>query len=320
MTNSEKKLLAVPLATLVTDSVTDFDLYLDTADATVLYRKRDLPFTDDIRQRLLDHRVEALLIERRQEGAYRRYVERNLSQLLSDDSIGINDKSELLYESASGLMEDVLANPQSGDVIPRSRALVEGSLNHLLHHKDAFSGLVKVLSYDYYTYTHSVNVFTYTMALCQRMGVHDRGVLQEIGEGALLHDVGKSLLDPAIINSTKALTREQWAAMKQHPVHSAEILAEQGSTSAVTLDIARHHHEKMDGSGYPDGLAGDAISSYVRISTVADIFDALTTKRSYKGASQSFDALGLMKAEMREELDQEVFSAFVDLMGHPDEA
>ena len=87
--------------------------------------------------------------------------------------------------------------------------------------------------------------------------------------------------------------------------------------SEVVLDVTRHHHEKLNGKGYPDGLAGDEISHWARISTIADIFDALTTRRSYKNALDSFPSLQLMNEHMKEEIDMDFFRCCVDLMAHP---
>lgn len=310
----------IRLASLRIDSVTEFDIYLPVGDRQppVLYRERNLPFTEDVRQRLLEHGVTTLFVEKAQEKEYRRYVERNLPSILADPGLDTSAKSEMLYDSAIGLMEDVMADPRAGQVVPRSRAFVEGTCQFLREEKGSFRHLLRVTSFDYYTYTHSVNVFVFSVALAQRVGLTDALQLQKLGEGALLHDVGKSLIDPAIVNCRGKLDDAQWAEMRKHPVHGHDILREQGVVSETVLRIVRHHHEKIRGNGYPDAIGADEIPVTTRISTIADIFDALTTRRSYKPALNSFPALDLMRKEMAADLDPDLFRAFVEMMGTRD--
>jgi len=122
------------------------------------------------------------------------------------------------------------------------------------------------------------------VALAQRLGLGSPGEQREFGYGAFLHDVGKSMIDSAILNCTGKLSDDQWKQMKLHPVYSHHILKEQGGLQQIALDVARHHHEKLHGRGYPDGLPGEQTSPWARVCAIADIFDALTTQRSYKDA------------------------------------
>jgi len=155
------------------------------------------------------------------------------------------------------------------------------------------------------------------MSLAMRLELCDGDTLFEFGMGALLHDIGKYKIDLSIVNCPGKLSREQWEEIKLHPVYGDEILRERGLPSALALDIVRHHHEKLTGLGYPDGLKAAKILPLVRVCTIADIFDALSTRRAYKDAIPTFDALKLMKQEMREELDQQYFGEFVAMMGNP---
>ncbi|HIJ64884.1 MAG TPA: HD domain-containing protein [Candidatus Hydrogenedentes bacterium] len=309
----------IPLAALRLDTITDFDLYLATPEerAPVLYRRRDLPFTQEVQERLLQTNLVSLYVDVGEEEQYRRYVEGNLGAILADPEIGMAEKSAVLYASAQGLVKDLLEAPRAGDAVVRSKALVEHAVQHLFAEQTAFEHLLKAASYDYYTYTHSVNVFVFSIALAQRAGYGDSPALRSFGHGALLHDIGKSQIDPAIVNCRGKLSHAQWQAMKQHPVYGCEILREHGRLSERALEVVRHHHEKLDGSGYPDGLSKGDLSREVRIATICDIFDALTTRRPYKGAVDSFPALRLMKEEFDGQLDPGLFRAFVELMGNP---
>lgn len=316
--NAGGDFFSVRVASLCSETTTNFDLYLraDSARDPVLYREKHLPFTTDVKIRLRDNKVEELYVPTDQTRQYRRYVEANLAGILQDENTKLEERSGVLYLSATGLVQDVLEDPRSGELGPRTRNLVGNTVNFVFTRSGAFESLLKVTSYDYYTYTHSVNVFVFSVALARYLGAGPQEVL-DFGLGALLHDIGKCRIDPAIVNCPGRLNNTQWQAMKMHPVYGDEILREQGITGEAILDIVRHHHEKLPGSGYPDGLAGGAISQFVRISTIADVFDALTTRRPYKDALPSFQALRLMKNEMTADLDPELFRGFVEMMGNP---
>ncbi|MCP4644291.1 MAG: HD domain-containing protein [bacterium] len=308
----------VPVSFLRLDKVADFDIYLKPADNRphILYRQRNLPFTEEARERLASNGIEFVFVPVGQGDAFRRYMERNLGAIIADPGVGPEEKSGILYESLVGLVGEVMDDPRSGEMVPRSQEVVKNTCSFLYGQQGALKHLMKVTSFDYYTYTHSVNVFVFSMALGQR--VFDRASISgDYGVGALLHDVGKSMIDPEILNCRGKLTDDQFGVMKKHPGYGCEILLERGGVGQVGMDIVRHHHERPDGSGYPDGLTGDEISKVARVVKISDVFDALTTRRSYKEALSSFPALKLMKDEMAQELDEELFRVFVNMMGNP---
>ncbi len=310
--------ISIPVSALQTDTVTQFDLYIRAkqGQAPVLYRKADLPFSEEAWARLRERNVGVLWIPSSQNRAYRMYLEQNLGSILSDRSIPLEERSELLYQSAQDLVKDALADPRAKDLMGRSGAMVEHMVQFMYREGRSFHSLMRVTSFDYYTYTHSINVFVFSTAFAQALG-HDEKTVTELGQGALLHDLGKSLIDDSILNCKGKLAPEQWAVMQKHPVFGHELLKEQGVDSDIVCDVTRHHHCKLNGKGYPDHLRGEQVSHWCRIVTICDIFDALTTRRSYKEAMPTFEALRLMKDEMSDELDPELFGRFVKLMAKP---
>lgn len=299
------------------DKILNFDLYIRSGknNEFVLYRSKDLPITADDIMRLKECGIEVLYAKNQDRIQYRKYLEHNLKEILSDKNILPEKKSEIIYTVTTQAVKDMLNDPRASDLVPRSKHIVEASIEYFLHEKKALECMLKVLSFDYYTHTHSVNVSMFAIFLAREVGIEDTALLR-FGMGALLHDLGKCRVPSEIVNFPGKLSPEQFEQMKKHPEYGYEILTkEQGITDELILDVVRHHHEKLKGNGYPDKLSGDDISVYARISAIADIFDALTTRRSYKGAFPSFDALKLMKEQMSEELDQEIFKKFVLLMG-----
>lgn len=311
--------LPVYVDALQIDTVTEFDLFLfpPSGQAPVLYRERNLPFTEPARRRLADSRVERLYVPSEDAATCEQYVEDNLSLILNNDEINIHQRSEILYASAKTLLKRIFEDPDLPATVKRSKQLVENTIEFVFAEPTAFENLLQVTSFDYYTYTHSVNVFVYCVTLAQRLGYMNRPELYQFGLGALLHDIGKSKLDRAMITAKRKLTDEEWGMMRQHPVFGCKMLLEREGVGDTALDVVRHHHEKLNGTGYPDRLRDGRISEFARIAAIGDIFDALTTRRPYKEALGSFPALQLMKKEMADELDPKFFSAFVAMMGNP---
>ncbi len=164
---------------------------------------------------------------------------------------------------------------------------------------------------DAYTRGHCERVAELACALATRAGVED-GVLFWFRVGALLHDVGKIVLSSEILNKSDKLTADEWDVMKLHPGAGADILREINFPYDVNA-IVRHHHENWDGSGYPDALRGERIPLWARIVCLADVYDALTSDRSYKGALSHDAAIEVMRRDVRRQFDPALFALFEDV-------
>ena len=139
--------------------------------------------------------------------------------------------------------------------------------------------------------------------------------LRALAHGAALHDVGKSKVDQNVLNKQGKLDDEEFRHIKQHAAFGFDILQDSANKEDKrVLSAVRHHHEKMDGSGYPDGLSGGSISPYAKIVAIADVFDALNTKRCYKEPMPTFDTLMLMKNQMGNHIDVDILKAFIMCM------
>jgi len=191
-------------------------------------------------------------------------------------------KAGILYETSTNLVKDVLAKPTLGENIHRSKELVSNTVNFILKGREAFLNLLTITSFDYYTYTHSVNVCTFSIALAQQMGFDDEEFLHELGVGALLHDVGKSKVSDRILNKRSPLNQIEFEIMKKHPKWGIEILTDTDAIAASSYYPVLQHHERGDRSGYPSGLNLDEMHIYSRIVAIADSFDAMTSKRVYQ--------------------------------------
>ena len=164
----------------------------------------------------------------------------------------------------------------------------------------------------------------YTRGHSERVGLRARRVAlllglsaadaHTVGQAGLLHDIGKIGVPEAVLAKRGPLDVEEWAMMRRHPVIGAQIVAPFEFFAAGAVAI-RHHHERFDGSGYPDGLAGDRIPRAARIVAVADVYDALTTDRPYRAALLPEHALAVMRADAGRTLDPEAVEALLVVLG-----
>ena len=162
---------------------------------------------------------------------------------------------------------------------------------------------------DEYTFKHSVDVATMAMVVGKKMGLSNEEVY-EVGVAGLLHDIGKSKIPMELLNKPGKLTEEEFEIMKQHAVHSYNILKDnKGIKDSIKIAVLQHH-EKINGQGYPFGLKASQICPFARILTVVDIYDALVTERPYKEAFSQRDAVEMLMA-MTYELDMESLQGFL---------
>ncbi len=315
----EEGFIPIRLASLLVDTIAGFDIHIQLAPAKpcTLYCERNLAFSEDARQRLVDNGIDWVFIGTDQRREYERYLESHLGEILEDTSITVQEKSDILYTSAHSIVEDLIGAADVENGVRRTKDLVNHTVSSMLSDQIHLGHFLDVIAADYTIYTHSVNVTAYAVSLAQRTGYGDPASLRELANGALLHDVGKSLVDPAILQSTGPLSPKQWESVKGHPVFGYDLLFDTNALGEIALDIVLHHHEKLSGSGYPDHIMGNVISPFVRMVTIADIFDALTTERPFQPAISSYQALSLMNREFADDIDMGLFKAFVAMMGSP---
>ena len=160
-----------------------------------------------------------------------------------------------------------------------------------------FSLVKSIEARDFYTAGHSRRVADMSVNIGKEIGVSEEEV-EILNKSSLLHDIGKMGIPDQILNKQGSLTNEEFDFIKKHPVLGVDICSNLRLVPQI-LDIIHHHHEKLDGSGYPDGLPAEEISRLVRIVTIADIFDALTTDRPYRVSKTNTEAIFILKKKHR---------------------
>lgn len=195
----------------------------------------------------------------------------------------------------------------------RAESLVTEISESMLRHPSALISLARLKHADEYTYMHSVAVCALMIALARQLGLGE-GAVREAGLAGLLHDVGKMAIDQDVLNKPGKLSDTEFSAVRRHPEAGGEILLAGKQVSALVLDVCLHHHEKVDGSGYPRGLQGEQISLFARMGAVCDVYDAITSNRPYKAGWDPAESIRKM-AEWKGHFDEGVFQAFVKTVG-----
>ncbi|OGR34553.1 MAG: hypothetical protein A2051_13810 [Desulfovibrionales bacterium GWA2_65_9] len=221
-----------------------------------------------------------------------------------------------LYSEAVSYVKQFMGDVRRGTDIDCSKAmpLMERFVQSVFRNDTAAKTLLKLRCYDEYTYTHSINVSVLAVLLGKQLGLA-RSKLLMLGLAGLMHDTGKARIPEKILNKPGKLTKSEFLAVQVHPLESYNILRRQRDVPPEVLRAVLEHHERHDGSGYPRGLKGEAISRFSRIIVVADVYDALTSHRTYKEAMAPAKALSLMFQCRGRQYDPEDIDHFVRCLG-----
>lgn len=193
-------------------------------------------------------------------------------------------------------------------------ALVDEISSSVMRNPGALISLARLKTADDYTYMHSVAVCALMVALARQLGL-DEATTRELGLAGLLHDLGKAMMPGDILNKPGKLTDREFAVMKRHPEEGHKLLVEGAAVGAIPLDVVLHHHEKMDGSGYPRRFIGEKISLYAKMGAVCDVYDAITSNRPYKDGWDPAESIRKMAEWCHSHFDEHVFQGFVKCIG-----
>lgn len=218
-----------------------------------------------------------------------------------------NAKTRIVSMFSEARMGKAIQMEQAADVVDEINQSIARNPTALL-------SIVRLKNASNYTYMHSVAVSGLIMALGRELGL-DGDLLKQVGIAGLLHDVGKIYIPEHILNKTSQLTTEEFAVMKTHPRRGWELLNQTSDVNAIALDVCLHHHERVDGKGYPEQLSGEALTMFARMGAICDVYDAITSTRCYKASWEPAEALHKMTEWREGHFDDTFFAAFVRTVG-----
>jgi len=196
----------------------------------------------------------------------------------------------------------------------RLKKSVEPVVESMSRNPDACIWLARLKQHDKYAYQHSLSASIWAVALGRQLGLprHD---LRSLAIGCMLMDVGKLRVDPQLLTAARPLSEEEADSMREHVAHGVQIVRESGMMNQDVLDIVAHHHERFDGSGYPQGMAGDEIPAFARIAAIVDTYDAMTSQRSHASAVSPSNAIKMLYRSRNIEFQAELVEVFIQAVG-----
>lgn len=275
------------------------ELYIDTTKGTDV---EDAPVREEV-QAELQQRLEDVgeaasrsgaNASVREERAYAANVQREASRVITNIMHDVRLGKQIEVERVSHVIDNMVAS--------------------IFRNPHALLSLGRIRQVDHYTFEHSVSVAVLLISFARELGLA-RPVIQEIGIGALLHDVGKLQVPDAILNKPGRLTDEEFAVMRRHVEFSRTLLEQAGGVSPTAIAVAAQHHERYDGSGYPDRLKGDAITPYGQMAAIVDVYDAISADRCYHKGEPPTTVLRRLLEWSKFHFNEELVHQFIRCVG-----
>lgn len=310
---------------LVTQKLT-FDLYINSSASKVqkflCILKHDSECTADILSSLTK-KYSQFYVREEDRSRYLQLIGKNSSAPLKEKTAALKDVAMNHLKGIVAIDWKTASSAKIAESVVDCKETVQTLFSVVEKHSlDEIKGILSELSFhDFYTFDHSVNVCIYSLKFFEQLFPSmDQQKKMEMGMGALLHDIGKMQISTSIINKPSELSNVEFSEIKKHPVYGLELFQKISSNLPADLewknviDIISQHHENHDGTGYPYGISHMSINIMAKICTFADIFDALTTKRSYSETLSKEKTIEIMAGLVGKKLDPTLFKKFKMLM------
>jgi HD-GYP domain-containing protein (c-di-GMP phosphodiesterase class II) len=235
------------------------------------------------------------------------------------DVAGIEEEMPRARDSKHTLgtvIESLVESIQVGKKIEAAsvKPAVDDMVESVIRNPDALLWLTKLRSVDTYAYDHAIDTSVLAVMFGRHLGL-SRDQLQELGLTGLLFDIGKLKLPPNLLTKPGKLTDEEYALVRKHVDYGVEILSQSSGIAERVIDGVRHHHERHDGSGYPQGLKGGTIPIYARIVAIVDCFDAITSTRPFRAPISAHHAIRQMYDWRDKEFQAQLYEQFIQCLG-----
>ena len=254
-----------------------------------------------------------LMIKKEDLPRYQAFLENKLVASATGET-PVKRKAVLLREMSKLLVQGLLEDPSSSEAMKKLSNQITEVVGFILDNEEGFYGLMRIQAHDFYTYVHSMNVCTLSVALGYTIGLFKSPDLEMLALGGLLHDIGKCRIDPKIIHKPGKLSLNEFIKVKNHVKFGIEMLKESHDLPAEVLQVVAMHHERLSGGGYPLGLRNGQISLFGKIAAIVDAFDSLTADRPYKKGISPFQALDVL-SKTTTDYDMDLMRRFIFLLG-----
>jgi len=289
----------VSIESVETGLFPDVALFLKTAGNYVLYKSHGSDFTRQDAVRLIENKVEFLYVSPGDMEVINEYMESNAERLLKSDAFDARTKGKIMYQTSINFVGDIFGNPQKAGDLERSKRLMENLMLYLANDPNALGSLETVMTHNYYTFVHSIQVTALAIMMHSEAYMLSRDEMVDVGMGCILHDIGKMFISADILNKSGKLTDSEIAIFRRHPQEGYKYLKEKTTLSELSLSIVRDHHERNNGNGYPSGLKGEQLSRSVQVAALCDVYCSLAVDKTGRKGLSPWMILHLMRQEMQ---------------------
>lgn len=285
----------------------------------VLYQGKSLALTEEDFLELIEAGFEEIWIGGKDADAFNQSLQQHVVRVIEDPAVPVPDKCRVSYNASMQHVHQLFLADDPCVARDASIRIMEPLSRLIFKNQHGAHYLIRQASVYYQLYTHSVHVYMLGVALAKRvLGISEREAIETYGLGFLLHDIGKIQLSEDLLDREHMLTGEEWKEYRKHPVIGVEIARKWMDTTSQTETIIRYHHERIDGSGFPDGLKGDDIPVEAKLCAIVDTFDRLTTKNEFYDRNTTFEALKKMKTDTPDKFDWDFLKEFIMIFLDPE--
>jgi HD-GYP domain-containing protein (c-di-GMP phosphodiesterase class II) len=308
-----KKYKLIDVSLLIPDTLIDFDLFIPNDSKLSMYLFLCKNTRLSRKEFILFKETKDIYVIDSEYHLYSLYIRNNMQQIAVSPRVSLETKANLIYHKAMELLIAIFDEPSAFNLAADLQPVINSVISLMVNDKRSLESILKIMAHDYDTHTHSINVGIYTISLGVMLGIKDKE-LEELGLSAILHDIGKQKIDKKILNKPGPLTSDEFDIVRKHPKIGHSIVLNNGIKDFRVLEGIIYHHERIIGGGYPTGIHGGSIPTFARLISICDVFDALTTKRSYKAPLSTFDSIKLMKIEMKGHFDPAMLNTFIKML------
>lgn len=303
---------------LVSEECVGVPLYLPAAGGSgmTLYCAADVPFEAKDRRRLIENAVPFLYIRNADQEVFQDFLRDHLTAILSDETVPVLARFSTLNDVVCSALERTFQIGCTDDAVRQSNELAGECVDMLVRDEIVVRDLIRVMYHDYHTFTHSTNVSYYCVLLANALGITDRATLKKITVGGFLHDLGKLEIPEWILQKPERLTEQEFEIIQDHPRIGFLKLCHRADLEAGQLMMAYHHHERVDGGGYPVGCSRLELHEWARICKVADVFEALTSDRPYRSGLAMMDVFEMMEDGSGRVFDKDMLQCWRSIIGN----
>jgi putative nucleotidyltransferase with HDIG domain len=304
----------VPARVLTDISNLPCDLYIWRGPRPILYASRG----GDLRKVIARaQRGMSFLVREIDSDLLRGALAASLPRVMANQRITPAERSKTAYSIAAKVLMPVFTreNPLDRDGLLLTHKVIDSITLHLIEDEEMVWAMVATMQKHLATHTHAINTAVYGIVLARFMQLGPAETIRDVARGGLLHDIGKNRVPRNVLDKPSALDGPEWQVMRTHVKSGHDMIIRALGYPPSYAHIVAEHHERCDGSGYPAGRSAAGIPLDAQLVGVVDAFDALTTKRPYRGAVTAFDALHSMRVAMRGQFSDEILREFIKLLG-----